>query len=168
MQANPDTSPDLEKLAAELAQLVPRHGLDRDRLVFVAGKASASRRNRRLPAAGLSASVLLTFAAVLYSLMAWRERSISVVAAPTPPVETRPTAANSLRVSVNDAISEFDAAENLAGATGLFGSVAWRQYREEPRRASPAEQPRSLAAAPIVTTAWSLLRELLPPEVAVE
>lgn len=41
MRGEEHNSPALAKLAAELAQLVPRHGLDRDRLLFAAGRAAA-------------------------------------------------------------------------------------------------------------------------------
>lgn len=65
MRPDDNATPELDKLAAELAQLAPRHVLDRDQLLYAAGKADATRHYRWAVAGALAIAGLLAASAVV-------------------------------------------------------------------------------------------------------
>lgn len=114
MRPDDNATPELDKLAAELAQLAPRHVLDRDRLLYAGGKTANAHRYRWAVAGALAIAGLFAASAVV-------DRAL------------RP--------------------ENRPQATG--NSIA-----------SPADgaAPQTKASPPVLSTPWSLLRELLPSD----
>jgi hypothetical protein len=89
---DPESShPELKGFEAQLAALAPRGQLDRDRLMFAAGRRAGARplrvANRLLATAGLALA-----AAVLVVLPRWSREPDT---RPEPPLATRPTLAES-------------------------------------------------------------------------
>lgn len=138
MRPDPNSAPELDKLAADLAQLVPRHTLDRDGLLYAAGKASAGRRYRRVYGWSMAATTTLVALMALYWV-------------------TRPTA----RATVTPTV---DGAAPISSGVGVLGPGRLPATTEGVAGAEPANHSAAPKSPGVFSAHWRLLRDWLRDE----